>query len=79
MITSWTAGLNAQDKKDIKANFIEALVLRKRAIELLEAKIDASRTTCLSKNTYDNPSWALVQADHIGYERAMKELIKMLS
>jgi hypothetical protein len=32
----------------------------------------------ISKNSYDSPNWAALQADGIGYERAINEIIALL-
>lgn len=42
MRQSWTQGLEPERAKDVRANFKESLVMRRRLLELLEKKIDAS-------------------------------------
>lgn len=79
MKTVWTSGLESQDKKDVTANFKEAIVLRKRLVEMLEKKIISSRNACVSKDLYsETANWPLLQADGIGYERALKEIISLI-
>lgn len=79
MKTVWTKGLNAQEVIECKAEYVGAARLRDRLRALLEAKADASRKATLSGNAYSNPNWALVQADAIGYEKALFEVISLIS
>lgn len=78
MRRSWTHGLEPERSKDIRANFKESLVMRRRLNELLEKKIESSYKMGRSVEAYDNPNWALLQADARGYERAMQEVLDLL-
>lgn len=78
MKTSWLKGLDPQAEKDLRGVFATSLLLRKRLSFLLSSKIDASNSANRSKNSYDNPNWALVQADQRGYERAMHEIMELI-
>lgn len=79
MKSSITAGLEAQTAQEIKAAFNASARLRERYVTLLEAKIELSRKNARKTDAYDKPSWAYLQADAIGYERAIIELISLLS
>ena len=79
MKTAWLKGLNAQEKIECKSEFVGAARLRERLIALLEDKADERRKAVRSGNAYDNPNWALVQADAIGYEKAIYEVISRIS
>lgn len=79
MKTVWNKGLNAQQKVEMKNNFEAAGLLRERLKTLLQDKADSARTAVRSSNSYESPNWALVQADSIGYERAISEVISLLS
>lgn len=79
MKTSLLDGLNAKDKEEMTGLFIAALRLRKRYGELIEKKIETNNAMRVSTNAYDSPSWAFQQADRNGYERAMKEIISLLT
>lgn len=79
MKTVWNKGLNAQQKIEMKNNFEAASLLRHRLSELLKEKESANRNAVRSSTSYESPNWALVQADSIGYERALKEVISLLS
>lgn len=79
MKTSWVKGLNEQEKGEIKTIFLSNARFRERAKFLLQEKIDTSRQKNTSEAAYDNPNWALKQADAVGYERAMQEIISLFS
>lgn len=78
MKQSWTSGLNKELATDIRANFKESLVVRRRLVKMLRDKIDASSKEGRSKLLYNNPNWALLQADQRGYERAFAEIIDLI-
>lgn len=79
MKTAWTTGVGKELAVDITQNFKESLVMRRRLLELLEKKAATSVRMSHSKDAYDNPNWAYLQADHRGYERAMSEIISLIS
>ena len=53
--------------------------IRKLLAEELNKRIDTNVLASEKKDKYDLPSWAELQADSIGYRRAMRELIKLLT
>jgi hypothetical protein len=79
MKQSWTVGISKELVRDIVQNFKESLVIRKRLIELLNTKIDSSNKEGRTKDLYDSPNWAYLQADKRGYERAIQEVIDLIS
>ena len=79
MKKSWTQGLDEQKSVEIKQDFKGCFPTRKRLSELLKVKIDAANTASLNKDNYSSPSWAMYQADKIGYERALIEVISLIS
>jgi hypothetical protein len=78
MKQSWTSGLPKELAVDVRANYKESLVVRRRLVKMLTDKIDASSKEGRSKLLYDNPNWALLQADQRGYERAFAEIIDLI-
>ncbi|MNQ04010.1 hypothetical protein D3C85_167170 [compost metagenome] len=78
MKTSWTQGVEKERQIDIRQNFKEALVMRQRLIEMLESKMETSQRQSRSEVLYDNPNWALLQADKRGYERALQDVIELI-
>lgn len=79
MKTSWTLNLSEQQKAELKKEYASSPILRERLKTLLLNKMETSRTSARSKNKYDSPAWAYVQADAIGYERALDEVISLIT
>ena len=79
MKTVWTAGLDEQKTIEIRREFVGGAILRERLQKILRDKIETARTTARSANTYENANWAYLQADQIGYERALFEIISLIS
>ena len=79
MKTSLTKGLSQAQSTELRKDFEHSTILRRRVVELLREKIESRRGESLSKDEYNSPSWAYKQADAIGYERAMQEVISLLS
>lgn len=78
MKVSWTQGLDKEVAVDIRQNFKESLVLRRRLEQLLLEKVESSQRETRSKTLYENPNWAYLQADKRGYERALHEVIELI-
>ena len=78
MKTIWTKGLIGEKKSEIESAFLASGNLRERLRTLIREKIDSNNTSVRSKENYENPSWAYLQADKIGYERALYEVISIL-
>lgn len=79
MKTVWTKGLDEQLVKDLKGDFLSSQVLRNRLKEIVEDKINESAVKSRSKDNYSSPNWAYEQADSKGYERALTEIISLIS
>lgn len=79
MKSSITAGLTKEQTDEITGEFKHSSLLRERLIEMLRQKNESNKALVRAKNLYDSPSWAYVQADSIGYERAVYELISLIS
>lgn len=79
MKASWTQGLDKELTVDIRQNFKESLVMRRRLEEMLSEKMASSQRSNRSKTSYDNPNWAYLQADARGYERALQDVIELIS
>lgn len=79
MKVSWTKGLDKELSIDVTQNYKESLVMRRRLITLLQDKIDASLHEARQKATYENANWALLQADAVGYQRALSDVISLIS
>lgn len=79
MKTVWRKGLNEQEAAEVASSFVASANIRKRLRHILEEKIETKRRETISDDAYKLPSWALYQADAIGYERAMNEIISLIS
>lgn len=78
MKTAWTAGLEKDVAKEVRADFISAHLLRKRLTQLLNDKIETKRAAIRKDQSYDKANWHNYVADAIGYERALTEAISLL-
>lgn len=79
MKKSWTDGLEPELERQIRGDFTSSLVLRNRLKDLIKHKIAESHTNSLTKDGYDVPNWAFKQADQVGFERALKEVIDLIT
>jgi hypothetical protein len=79
MKTSWTNGLDEEQAKEVRSDFKGSFTLRKRLIELLNDKVNVSTKASRSKDGYASPNWPYMQADAVGYERALNEVISLIS
>lgn len=80
MNTAWTKGIRkgSQEDKDIRSSYAESYIIRKRLTQMLDDKVDGKMKTAMSNDAFDSPSWAFLQAESIGYAKAMQEIIKLL-
>lgn len=79
MKKSWVQSLETQQASDVRANYVGSNIMRKRLVKMLQDKLDEACTTSRSKIGYDNPNWAYLQADVRGYERALQEVINLIT
>lgn len=76
MKTTWIKGLDEKSAEEIRLDFKSSKLLRGRLIELCKEGISSSYE--LSRSQYDCPNWQMLQADSIGYRRAMEKIISLL-
>jgi hypothetical protein len=79
MKSTWTKGLTPEQMIELKKDFVGSVILRKRLQQIIEDKLKSSRNVGMAKETYGNPSWAYLQADSKGFERALSEIISLIS
>lgn len=77
MKTSITKGLDPEEAAEIEQAFVAAARLRHRMIDLLNEKITLNSKDMRSKTNYESNAWPMLQADGIGYERALYEVISL--
>lgn len=78
MKTAIVKGLTEVQAEEMRHCFVHASLLRKHLQKLLNEKINASNRMVRSKDSYSIPNWAYLQADAVGYERALTEVISLL-
>jgi hypothetical protein len=79
MKQSWISGLPEEKAKEVKQDYISSYGMRKRLIELLDDKLRASNSFSRSKDNYEKAGWPYLQADAVGYERAILDVISLIS
>lgn len=71
--TKWTSHLkDPEEKKEFKEGVLRSEWLLERIVEYCEGKIEHNKP---GKPNYENGSWSHEMADHIGYERALQDII----
>jgi hypothetical protein len=78
-LTVWTAHL----PEDKRAEFSQQMALMngpvlKRLLDIVQKYKSVSQDRTLSKSNYESPSWAYIQADNVGYQRALTEIELLL-
>lgn len=79
MKTSIVKGLNEEKKRIVTQEFVGSVALRDQLIRVLNEKISSTRKEVSKPENYSLGSWAYLQADAIGYERALNEIISLIS
>lgn len=79
MKTLWTKGLETDSAAEMKLNFNSSALLRKRLAVLLEEMSEVKRKACLKENAYENANWGYMQADAVGYQRAIQDIVNILT
>lgn len=79
MKTILLANLSDERKEELRREFESSAILRNRVAEVLKGKIESNRAATRSQDAYDKPAWPYLQADVVGYERALSEVISLLS
>ena len=78
MKTSILKGLNPKEAEEVEADFRASLRLREQLVKILEEKMRTKRASVRQDDKYESANWAYLQADYIGYERAIYEVISLL-
>lgn len=78
MKTIWLDGLSDEKKVEMRRDFVGSSLLREHLSKILENKVENARSRARAACTYENPNWAYLQADTIGYERALYEVISLI-
>lgn len=74
----WTSHIKDEEEKEEFRKYVgNSTSLLDRLSDIIRTKIQAAEAARLSKMGYTSPSWALEQADHIGYLRAWHEILSL--
>lgn len=76
--TAWTKGLVGEKREEMERELAATSLLRSRLQEIINEKIEARRVRKVSEEEYEKASWPFLQADSIGYERALREIYSLL-
>ncbi len=79
MKTTWTKGLNPQEKEEVTQEYLSSARFRAKLRDILQDKANEMRAKARSSESYVSANWAYQQADAIGYERAIFEVISLIS
>lgn len=79
MKTILLKGMTEQQADEMRQMFAASAHVRKRVIEILREKIITNNKATRNKDAYGVANWAYLQADGVGYERALSEVISILS
>ena len=63
---------------EVRQGYLASYEYRQALIETLKGKREAARKTSLTKDSYESSNWAYKQADNVGYQRAIEEILKYL-
>jgi hypothetical protein len=75
---SWLQGLTPEESEEMKRDYGSAANFREHMTHILQDKIESSSRAGRSKEGYDSPNWAYLQADLCGYHRALTEVISLI-
>lgn len=78
MKTVWTKGVAGREE-EITSSFKASAMIRGRLKELLSEKIAIKLKARTNESSYESPNWAYMQADAVGYTRALEEVISLIS
>lgn len=79
MIKQWVTHLAKEDQEEFKQRILLAEPVLTRLSNILDQKLNTTVNDTLRVSSYSSPTWAYEQADHIGYSRALQEVITLLN
>lgn len=78
MKSTWFLGSDKSYDEDVRKEYASSAIMRKRLVDMLEKKKGEAHAASLSKDAYSSPNWGFLQADAVGFQRALDEVIKLL-
>lgn len=80
MQTDWYKGLKTDADRPERAKEVRSGLPALRILKsILETKLDQLEGSHTTKQKYDSPSWAYLQADYVGNKRCLQEIIQLLT
>lgn len=79
MKTRWLKELDEQNTKDIVQLYKESRRIRERFKKMLNDILEEKNHGRTLESMYDSPSWAYIQADRNGYDRAIRDVIELIT
>ena len=79
MKDSLTRGLDKEGQDEVRGAFAASLPFRRQLKKVLNEKIEVGRKETCDKKAYKDGAFGLKMADSMGYERAQREMISLLS
>lgn len=77
--TRLTSHLRGSDKKEFATRIIENKPILDRIITLLELDVKKSRNFQIDRESFRNPEWANQVAYEFGYQKALEDVINLLT
>lgn len=76
----WFSNLKTEEQRK---EFREAIAVAsgpvyRRLLQIVQQERQSSADNNINRNHYDSPSWAYIQADQVGYQRALKLVEQLL-
>ena len=68
-----------EQKKEVMLKITSAIPALEMLADMIKDDIENKRKKTVSKDRYQEPSWAYYQADSVGEERALRSILKLLS
>lgn len=76
--STWHKGVQDETEvKEIKETVLRAAPALERLQKILNQKLEGRKPT--KRADYDNPNWPYLQADWVGYERALTEVLNLIT
>ena len=75
--SEWTRDYS-EDKEEFESKLLEQHLLFKRLYDIIDRWEQNNYKDNLKKSNYESPSWGNLQADGVGYARALGEIKNLL-
>lgn len=72
-------GLEEKDKVLFVQKYQSSKDIRDRIAEIIQYRLDAAIKSVEKEKLYEVPNWEYVQADNVGYRRALRECLTLLT